>query len=80
MAAVLSATGWAAKLVGMSSAKIPMAAIIFPATVVITGGLDGRTFNFKELGDMFKQSFLLALEGMVESLEHFRESMSNFFG
>lgn len=80
MGGVLSATGWAGKLVGMSSAKVPMAAIIFPTTVVIVGGLEGRTFNFKQLGDMFAQSFLLALEGMVESLEHFRESMGRIFG
>jgi hypothetical protein len=79
MAGVLSATGWVGKMTGLSNAKVPMAAIIFPATVVIVGGLEGKTFEFKQLGEMFAQSFLFALEGMVAALENFRETIGRIF-
>lgn len=80
MGGVLSATGWAGKILGISSAKVPMAAIIFPATAVIMGGMNGEKFNFNQLGNMFAQSFQMALEGMVLALEDLSHTFSKFFG
>lgn len=79
MGGVLSATGWSGKISGLGNLKVPMAAIIFPATIVMMEGMEGRKFEFKELGQMFAQSFLLALEGMVMALDEMRAQFENFF-
>jgi hypothetical protein len=79
MGGVLSATGWSGKISGLGSLKLPMAAIIFPVTFVMMDGMEGRKFEFKELGQMFAQSFLLALEGMVIALDEMRAQFENFF-
>ena len=79
MGGVLSATGWSGKISGLSNFKVPMAALIFPTTIVMMDGMEGRRFEFKELGQMFAQSFLMALEGMVTALDEMRTQFDNFF-
>lgn len=79
MGGVLSATGWSGKISGLGNLKVPIAAIIFPTTIVMMEGMEGRRFEFKELGQMFAQSFLLALEGMVIALDEMRAQFNNFF-
>ena len=79
MGGVLSATGWSGKISGFGNLKVPMAAIIFPTTIAMMDGMEGRKFEFKELGQMFAQSFLLALEGMVIALDEMRSQFENFF-
>lgn len=79
MGGVLSATGWSGKLTGLGNLKAPIAAIIFPTTIVMMDGMEGRRFEFKELGQMFAQSFLLALEGMMTALDEMRTQFDNFF-
>jgi hypothetical protein len=79
MGGVLSATGWSSKISGLGNLKVPMAAIIFPTTIVMMEGMEGRKFEFKELGQMFAQSFVLALEGMVIALDEMRAQFDNFF-
>lgn len=80
MGGVLSATGWSGKISGLGNLKVPMAAIIFPTTIVMMDGMEGRRFEFKELGQMFAQSFLMALEGMVMALDEMRTQFDRFFG
>ena len=80
MGSVLSATGWSGKISGLGNLKVPMAAIIFPTTIVMMDGMEGRKFEFKELGQMFAQSFVLALEGMVIALDEMRGQFERFFG
>jgi hypothetical protein len=79
MGGVLSATGWSGKISGLGSLKVPMAALIFPATIVMMDGMEGRKFEFKELGQMFAQSFVMALEGMVVALDEMRAQFNHFF-
>jgi hypothetical protein len=79
MGGVLSATGWSGKISGLGNLKVPMAAIIFPTAIVMMDGMEGRKFEFKELGQMFAQSFVLALEGMVVALDEMRAQFDNFF-
>jgi hypothetical protein len=66
-------------MTGLGEFKVPMAAMIFPATVVIVGGLEGRTFDFKQLGDMFAQSFSHALEAMANALDSMHDTLARIF-
>ena len=77
--AVLSAAGWATRVGGLSNLKVPIAVIIFPSTAIIMGGLEGQTFTFKEIGNLFAQSFSLALEHAVNALDAFQESVGGIF-
>ena len=77
--AVLSAAGWATRVGGLSNLKVPIAVIIFPSTAIIMGGLEGQTFTFKEIGNLFAQSFSLALEHAVNALDAFQESIGGIF-
>jgi hypothetical protein len=79
MDALLSAAGWATKLPGFGNLKVPVAAIIFPSTAIIMGGFEGQSFTFSQIGDMFAQSFSLALEHMMGALDAFQDSVSSIF-
>ena len=45
--------------------------------LAIMGGIDGRTFNFKPLGDLLMQWYRLALEGTVAALDTWRMRFSS---
>jgi hypothetical protein len=79
MGGVLAATGWTGKLTGLSDLKAPIAALIFPVTIVMMDGFEGRTFNFQQLSSMFRDSFLLALEGMTAALGELQHTLSSIF-
>ena len=50
------------------------------ATAVMVGGLEGRSFTFREIGDMIADSFLMALQSLAATLTQFRETVRGIFG
>ena len=67
--------GWS----GMrGNSTFPIAA--WAATAVMVGGLEGRSFTFREIGDMIADSFLMALQSLAATLTQFRETVRGIFG
>lgn len=77
--AAFAAAGWATKASVFSSLQYPIGVLVFPATAVMIGGLEGRSFTFREIGDMIADSFLAALQSMAATLTQFRETVSGIF-
>ena len=78
--AVFSAAGWATKASAFSNLQYPIGVLVFPATAVMVGGLEGRSFTFREIGDMIADSFLMALQSLAATLTQFRETVRGIFG
>lgn len=78
--AVFSAAGWATKASVFSSVQYPIGVLVFPATAVMVGGLEGRSFTFRQIGDMIADSFLMALQSLAATLTQFRETVRGIFG
>lgn len=63
-----------------SNLQYPIGVLVFPATAVMVGGLEGRSFTFREIGDMIEDSFLMALQSLAATLTQFRETVRGIFG
>ena len=78
--AVFSAAGWATKASVFANLQYPIGVLVFPATAVMVGGLEGRSFTFREIGQMIQDSFLMALQSLAQTLTQFREAVRGLFG